>query len=1153
MDSTKRGCDNSGGLWRSSTNKKLFGREREIEQLDQILARHQENDASSSSSLIVIRGVAGSGKSSIVESYPWSSKGYCLAMGKFDSHRTAEPYSAVLQALESLVEQWVLDDTIHNNITTPPTPTTTKPLLEETAGEEEKDDEEEDQEDDHGSSSKKMEQFQQLLATDGKVLKNIIPSILRIAGIEELQQTPHDTTCTTKRTKSRPSSAPARTRGVGCFFSTDGEDGDVSSTSTDAVNAAFRRIVTFLCAFKPVVLCLDDSQWADEASLSVIQALVSSTIATGNIPGLLLAVTYREEEVDKQHTLSSRLEEVKGSGLVEVHDIHIQDLDVESLNALVAYLVRREEHETLALTEVIQQQTAGNPFFVLELMTLLQHEKFLRYSYSTLRWEWGDVDKIQNLANISDNVADVVAASIQRLPGETQVALSVASCLGRKVVPLDVLKEYFDSLVEGEESASVQVLEQIQDEGVENVLDCAVQSGILIRNEDASQEASRGLKWSHDKLQQFAYVLIPSQLRASLHMRLGKLLWKMSETRPEEDWMVFTAADQLNRFYDLQGDDAMRSLGVDVAELSLAAAKLSMKKLALFPAMDMLRAGAKHLDSSSNRWSAHYALCLEIYSRLGEIGVQLGQHEDAMKAVQEVEKNAECIDDKFRAHCAMLTSITSGKDRDYDLGVEKTIEILKVYGERLPRKLRPWQLFFEKNRLKSNLPKDGVEGLLDLPKMEDRRAIKVTKLLLKYLNFFAIHSQKYKGLRPLATLRSLNIACKNGLGEMAASGVLGFAIDLKCAGHYQEALNYGQFAIGLVDKFPQRLGSSHCTVRLRATSAIFAAVLPFGTCLDNLLEAHRVGLKVGDTEKALCAIVSYAWGYLCVGLPIEPFQSDLLSYGREAKTFKLPYPMQVLFKIWQQAMLHLQTEGCENPTILVGDAMDQEEELTKVQGGGKKMTLRDINTIRLMLACIFNDWDTAQEMIDALEEYHLSFDILISRTYLRTTYLGLASFALGRATGQKKYRILGKKAIKFFKTEVRRGSVNAFPILAMLEAEKSPSKEGYEKAIKTCARLGLSHHEAYMCERAGVYFLNEEKDEEWSRIYLDLALSLYKDWGASGKVNALRANARYSEVLTPSTAERKSYNTALKGRRRFSKKDYNLVKAVMGMLSSRAL
>merc|ERR1712137_472728 len=103
---------------------------------------------------------------------------------------------------------------------------------------------------------------------------------------------------------------------------------------------------------------------------------------------------------------------------------------------------------------------------------------------------------------------------------------------------------------------------------------------------------------------------------------------------------------------------------------------------------------------------------------------------------------------------------------------------------------------------------------------------------------------------------------------------------------------------------------------------------------------------------------------------------------------------------------------------------------------------------------------------------------------------------------------------KFFTTDMKYGSVNAFPIVTMFEAEESPSKEKYDKAIKACARLGLVHHEAYMCERAGDFFL-EQNDEGWGEHYLAEAILLYGEWGATGKADCLTDD--YSSILRRSS------------------------------------
>ena len=79
----------------------------------------------------------------------------------------------------------------------------------------------------------------------------------------------------------------------------------------------------------------------------------------------------------------------------------------------------------------------------MHFLQMLRHEDFLRYSFFTAQWEWGDVQKLQSAATVSDNVADVVAATLEKLPESTRVALQVAACLG-KIIPLHVLVEWFD-------------------------------------------------------------------------------------------------------------------------------------------------------------------------------------------------------------------------------------------------------------------------------------------------------------------------------------------------------------------------------------------------------------------------------------------------------------------------------------------------------------------------------------------------------------------------------------------------------------------------------------------------------------------------------------------------------------------------------------
>ena len=755
----------------------------------------------------------------------------------------------------------------------------------------------------------------------------------------------------------------------------------------------------------------------------------------------------------------------------------------------------------------------------------------------TLHWEWGDLDTLESAAHVSDNVADLVAAKMERLPEATQVALKVAASLG-KIIPLHVLIKCFESYDESEVGTTCSLgLYQVKLEGLQTVLDNAVKVGILIR-----PKGQDTYMWAHDKLQTVAYSLTKPCQRYKLHLKLGRLLWEMSSVYPDEEWMVFMAADQMNRFSENQhySKNNQEPLGAEVAALCMEAARLSLAKSALYPAYDMLKAGVKHMDVPGN-WKAHYDLCLNLFSTVAELSGQLGEEDEALKAIQEVESNARNFEDKFRVQMVHLKHITSGQDRNYQRGSDKITEILKEYGVRMPHRLLPGMLSWECNKLKRRLPGGKLDGLMEFPEMTDTKSRRICKLLTGHV-MFAIMSQK-KGGRYLAwysSLRTLILAADvKAVSEETAMAIVSLGICYALQGQYKEANEYGEMGLKLVDRFPQAVGSIHAQAMLAANSGIFTSTKPLNKCLDRWLEGHHLGLRTGNTEKAGMGILAYAMTYITCGLPLGPLQSDLQEYEKEAIQFNLPGTIVAVFKILQQFILNLR-EPVPNPTFLKGDAMDQDKLLATFHGSANNMTKRDINTFRLVLSLIYGEWHTAEQLLGYLEPF-LATDQFVIRALLRRSTMGLVAFKVGRTNGKRKFRQMARKITKDFRDDLKRGNVNALPLYTMLEAEESPSRERYDKAIRSCARLGLIHFEAYMCEQAGQYFLESDKKDEggWAEFYLAQAVMLYADWGAMGKAQQLK---KAHERLLRSSSLRERANTALKGRSRYSSSHTDLLK-----------
>ena len=256
----------------------------------------------------------------------------------------------------------------------------------------------------------------------------------------------------------------------------------------------------------------------------------------------------------------------------------------------------------------------------------------------------------------------------------------------------------------------------------------------------------------------------------------------------------------------------------------------------------------------------------------------------------------------------------------------------------------------------------------------------------------------------------------------------------------------------------------------------------------------------------------------------------MASFGEESSQLGLVATIQAQFTILRLTALKLMGRSQGDRTILAGEGIDQETVLSKVEGKGQSMTFRDICTFRLVLAYIYGDLDVSANMIDTLSEFP-TFNPMIVRMHLRQAFTGLAAYALSRKSTSRQSRIrfrgIAEGVFKYFQKAVKNGSINAYPIYTLLLAVKSPSKQKFDEAIRSCCRSGFKNFEAVAFELCGIWLLEEGNDEYWSTFYLSHAVERYKEWEAYGKVDQLRRT--YS--LDESTSFLSSVGTSCRGKK----------------------
>jgi predicted ATPase len=199
--------------------------------------------------------------------------------------------------------------------------------------------------------------------------------------------------------------------------------------SSSAENRFNLLCQTFIQVFAspehPLVMFLDDLQWADLASLKLIQLLLSEP----NIRHLLLIGAYRNNDVSPGHPLIRTLDEIGKTGAT-VNTITLASLDQPDFNRLIADTLRCPLELAVPLTNLVFQKTKGNLFFASQFLKSLHEDGLMSFNTEAGYWQC-DLDQIRS-RSFTDNVVKFMELQLRKLPAATQEVLKLAACVGNQ-------------------------------------------------------------------------------------------------------------------------------------------------------------------------------------------------------------------------------------------------------------------------------------------------------------------------------------------------------------------------------------------------------------------------------------------------------------------------------------------------------------------------------------------------------------------------------------------------------------------------------------------------------------------------------------------------------------------------------------------------
>ena len=268
----------------------------------------------------------------------------------------------------------------------------------------------------------------------------------------------------------------------------------------------------------PLVVFLDDLQWTDASSLNLLNVLLTNP----NLAHFLVIGAYRDNEVDDAHPLTKSIAELRQSK-VNVDSITLQNLSKEDINSICADSLHCSLLESIPLSQLVYSKTAGNPFFSHQILHTLDAEKMLSFDPVMRHWQW-DMDALEEM-DIADNVVDLMARKLHRLPSATQEILSLAACIGNQ----------FDL-------PTLVIIAQSSVDTINSNLQTALNQNVIFKK-------NKLYKFVHDRVQQAAYEQIPEADKKSVHLQIGRLLQQnLSEHEQEEQ--LFEILNHLNTILD---------------------------------------------------------------------------------------------------------------------------------------------------------------------------------------------------------------------------------------------------------------------------------------------------------------------------------------------------------------------------------------------------------------------------------------------------------------------------------------------------------------------------------------------------------------------------------------------------------------------------
>ncbi|OJH36253.1 trifunctional serine/threonine-protein kinase/ATP-binding protein/sensor histidine kinase [Cystobacter ferrugineus] len=846
--------------------------------------------------------------------------------------------------------------------------------------------------------------------------------------------------------------------------------------ANEAQHRFYRVVRQFLSVFAtrehPLVVFLDDLQWADLASLQMLGHLLSKT-QPDPLPVLWIGA-YRDNEVGPTHPLTPMLREVLAAG-TRLTDVRLEPLSVEQVEHLVGDALPGAEREVIApLSALVHEKTGGNPFFLLQLLVAL-HQDGLLVRAPEGGWRW-DAEGVR-AREYSENVVDFMVGKLRQFPPGTQHLLRLAACVGN-LFTLQML-------------GTLAGLGEMEE--VEQGLEPALQESMLVRT------GPEQYRFLHDRIQQAAHSLISEAERKTVHLRIGRLLLA-SLTQEQVQESLFDVVSQLNAGAELMEDAAERH---QLARLNAEAGRKAAAAVALRPALTYLTMAFALIPGDP--WETDSELAFKVRLARARCELLSSNIAETRQLAEELLSRARSRADITAVYC--LKNDIGLVTGDIPGAVTCMLECLDVLGMPISRHPTREEAIAAHDEVWALLGERSIESLIDLPPMTDPD-MKLVMGVLASLFGPAYFSDQHLLIIDLSRMVSLTL--RYGFSEAAVLGICWFGVlTSSYFKRYRQGEALGQLACGLIDRH---------NLPDRRTRVLFGVqytdywTRPIHLVHEISLRGFRDDLQSGDYLNASFFCHMIVQNRLAMGHNLKDVYEEAVSRGEFVNKAGVVDAMDLLLSY--QAYVQQMRGLSRSFDTMSGDGFDEQEfEATRLVPA-RMGTMRCIYWImklqsRFMCGAYAEALEAADKASELLWAMH---GMLFRREHQLYRALSLAACFEG-ATPEEQQRYL--EAIQAHQRQLADWAEHCpenfhaleqmvSAELARLAGRADEATRAYEEAIHSARENGATHYVGLASELAA-NFWRTRRASVVAHAFAREARAAYQHWGALGKVQHLEA------------------------------------------------